>query len=229
MQSLSPTEPEPRLDPNSRGEGGCGSGSGTRPHLRPPGLTRRWLSGDLVRLAGQAGHALVCRVTSPCAGSGCLWPPVRSLTPDSPLFSLPGTCHRYADISAPQLLLCKGRGRPGPGCGDVCLPHASESLSRRGLAPCQARGAHAADICRKIGKGEGEPGPDIMSRTDGGCATSGATPAVALLLLRPRHSGSGCLRPESQTVTDSGCLIHASGEPETDSASVSRTISVERR
>lgn len=56
MQSLSPTEPEPWLDPNSRGEGGCGSGSGTHPHLRPPGLTRRWLSGDLVRLAGQAGH-----------------------------------------------------------------------------------------------------------------------------------------------------------------------------
>lgn len=158
MQSLRPTEPEPRLDPNSRGEGGCGSGSGTHPHLRPPGLTRRWLSGDLVRLAGQAGHALVCRVTSPCAGSGRLWPPLCSPTPDSPLFSLPGTCHRYADISAPQLLLCKGRGRPGPGCGDVCLPHASESLSRRGLAPCQARGAHAADICRKIGKGEGEPG-----------------------------------------------------------------------
>lgn len=177
---------------------------------------------------GQA-RALVCRVTSPCAGSGRLWPPLCSPTPDSPLFSLPGTCHHYADISAPQLPLCKGKGRPGPGCGDVCLPHASESLSCRGLAPCQARGAHAADICRKIGKGEGEPGPDIMSRTDGGCATSGATPAVALLLLRPRHSGSGCLCPESQTVTDSGCLIHASGERETDSASISRTISVERR
>lgn len=182
MQSLRPTEPEPWLDPNSRGEGGCGSGSGTHPHLRPPGLTRRWLSGDLVRLAGQAGHVLVCRVTSPCAGSGRLWPPLRSPTPDSPL----------SDPRLPSLLPSRH------------LPPLRRHLSSA-AAPLQGQGKARARLRRRpsatrVGVPE-SPGPGTVPGA--WCSRSRHLPKD-----RERRGGAGA----GHHVTDRWGLRHLWGD-----------------
>lgn len=108
--------------------------------------------------------------------------------------------------------------------------HVSEALHHRG----QAHGARSADMGERTEKGKGSRGAAGRS----GCVARGSR---AL-----RHRGTGprdcppvtlvfslweraltCLNP--QTVQDTGCFIHASAKPKTDSTEVPRTSPLKRR